>query len=113
MRVESNLNLISKIVLTLVIGGILFYLMSSMVSYGEINADKECENVRVIIDKALVQCYALEGSYPSDIQYLTSYGVILDPYKYFYNYTWLGSNTKPGLDIKINNTGRSDFDDIK
>jgi len=50
------------------------------------------------IKKAAVQCYAIEGSYPPDLQYLADhYGIILNEDTYFYHYQVFGSNVMPDI----------------
>lgn len=50
------------------------------------------------IKKAAVQCYAIEGSYPPDLQYLADhYGIILNEDTYFYHYQVIGSNVMPDI----------------
>ena len=72
-----------------------------MDSYGR----REMQVTADAIDKALVQCFALEGSYPSDITYLVDhYGLILNTDKYVYTmqYEWGGdymANFKPQVSI--------------
>jgi hypothetical protein len=51
--------------------------------------------IEEIIDKAMIQCYALEGSYPSSLEYLVNYGIVLDNSAYFYYFEPIGSNVKP------------------
>ena len=63
------------------------------------NNDRSKAIEKVII-RAAVQCYALEGSYPPDIDYLTSnYGVIIDESQYFYFYDTNGANIAPNIEV--------------
>ena len=42
------------------------------------------ERIKEAIERTCVQCYALEGSYPPDLEYLSkNYGLILNDEKYF------------------------------
>jgi hypothetical protein len=56
---------------------------------------KKASLIEEIIDKALIQCYALEGSYPGSLEHLETYGVILDRASYHYYFEGIGSNVKP------------------
>lgn len=48
--------------------------------------------------RAAVQCYAIEGSYPPDLNYLRdNYSIILDEERYFYHYDIQGSNITPNI----------------
>lgn len=52
------------------------------------------------IVKSAVQCYALEGQYPTGIKYLEdNYGLTLDRTKYVYHYESIGANMVP--DVKV------------
>lgn len=54
--------------------------------------------IEAVLVKSAIQCYALEGSYPSDLYYLRDhYGVILDEVKYFYFYDVEGANILPKI----------------
>ncbi len=47
-----------------------------------------------------VQCYALEGSYPPDLDYLKeNYGLYYDTNKYVVHYQSLGSNLLPQISV--------------
>ena len=56
---------------------------------------KKASLIEEIIDKAMIQCYALEGSYPASLEYLEVYGVILDRASYYYYFEGIGANVKP------------------
>ena len=54
------------------------------------------ENLR----RAAVQCYALEGSYPPSLDYLTAhYGVQVDGTRYFVDYQFVASNLMPDITV--------------
>jgi hypothetical protein len=64
-------------------------------------ADPErTEMVVEAIRKAAVQCYALEGSYPPDVDYLIShYGLQLDLNRYACRYEVFASNIMPEIEV--------------
>ncbi len=93
-------------ILALILGAVLCLIGPAarlMRSYGQ----REMQVNAEAIDKALVQCFALEGSYPSDLQYLVDhYGLILDTDKYVYTLdTALNedyvANFKPNVTITL------------
>ena len=86
-----------RLIYILIIGFVVIYSISAMVRYGDSGAARQADSVRQMIDKALVQIYALEGSYPGSISHVENYGIILDFERYFYHYEWHGSNMKPTL----------------
>ena len=52
------------------------------------------------VRRAAVQCYALEGSYPSDLTYLEQhYGLMLNHDRYVVHYQSLGSNLMPQIAV--------------
>ena len=54
------------------------------------------ENVR----RAAVQCYALEGAYPQDFDYLAErYGVAVDESRCRVDYIYIGSNLMPDITV--------------
>lgn len=62
------------------------------------------------IRRAVVSCYAIEGSYPQNLEYLTeNYGVQIDTRKYVVNYSIMGSNTMPYIEV-IPRGGKSRLD---
>ena len=77
------------------------YMIFQLAAAGEANSLKETGRVKDVIDKALVQCYALEGSYPANIEHLASYGVILDNDRYFYVYDMIFTNIRPTVSVVI------------
>lgn len=56
--------------------------------------------MRSAIQKAIVSCYAIEGVYPPDIEYLEDhYGIVIDHGRYVVHYELAGSNVMPSVEI--------------
>lgn len=52
------------------------------------------------VTRATVQCYAIEGRYPPDLDYLEeNYGLILDRDHYVYHYRLEGANLMPEIQV--------------
>lgn len=52
------------------------------------------------ITRAAVQCYALEGFYPPNLEYLTEYyGVTINEDVVFVDYIYIGSNLLPDITV--------------
>lgn len=96
---SGNMEIIMRSALAIIIGGLFAYLILSMSGFGDTYDEKQTANIEQIIDKALVQCYALEGGYPSEVEYVEKYGVIFDNEKYIYHYEWYGSNLRPMIAV--------------
>ncbi len=58
------------------------------------------EAVRRAVVRAVMQCYALEGQYPPDLDYLADrYGLILDEERYRFVYEAPGANIFPVIEV--------------
>lgn len=95
----------------IIFGFLAIYVVSAMIGIDKFyhNSDgKQTAMIKKTIEKAAVQCYALEGAYPPDLAYLQSnYGIQLNKEKFFYNYEIFASNIAPQVDVlPINRGGR-------
>ena len=69
-------------------------------------ADSEnYKNTKANINRAIVACYAVEGKYPQDIQYLEkNYGLQIDHSKYAVDLQVIGENVMPINNlVRLNN----------
>jgi hypothetical protein len=58
------------------------------------------EEIKSAILDACVECYALEGSYPPNLEFLRDhYGIILDEERFYYYYEVLASNLLPDVEV--------------
>ena len=58
----------------------------------------ESEIVRQSIKDAAINCYAVEGAYPDDLDYLReNYGLAYDQSRYFVTYDAFASNLVPDI----------------
>ena len=72
----------------------------SMNEFWENSNDAQPDRIKEAIERACVQCYALEGSYPPDLNYLSeNYGLILNEDRYFYYYEIFASNVMPYVEV--------------
>jgi len=54
------------------------------------------------VERSVMQCYALEGAYPPDLDYLAqNYGLILHTDQYVYQYEIVGSNIHPVIGVQL------------
>jgi len=54
------------------------------------------------LERAVMQCYALEGAYPPSLQYLSdNYGLIVDQNKYVYLYEPVAGNIHPIIGVQF------------
>lgn len=64
----------------------------------QINHEKSSKLLLQKIDRAIVNCYAIEGTYPPSFEYLESnYGIHVDNQKYYVDYQIFAANIKPEI----------------
>ncbi|MGI6620978.1 MAG: hypothetical protein ACOX35_05970 [Bacillota bacterium] len=72
----------------------------SISSYREELEKSEVESIKRAIERAAVQCYALEGHYPPDLEYLEeNYGIRINRAKYHCEYFVFASNVRPHINV--------------
>ncbi len=76
----------------------LFYLNKA----AQIVKDEEVDLLYSAINKAVVNCYAIEGRYPESLKYIVdNYGVIINEDKFLVDYQVFATNVKPGIQIIV------------
>ncbi len=69
---------------------------------GFLSASPTRETAQIVesIENMLVQCYALEGAYPPNLEYLAAhYGLRMDRENYFYHYEVYAANLRPTINV--------------
>ncbi|MDR2357794.1 MAG: hypothetical protein LBD92_06930 [Oscillospiraceae bacterium] len=75
-------------------------LLGGLNSTDDASRTEQLEMLRNNIRRAVVSCYAIEGSYPESIDYITqNYGVVIDESKFRVFYDIFGSNIMPNFDV--------------
>lgn len=57
------------------------------------------KTVEEAIQKAAVQCYAIEGSYPPLNYLVAHYGLVINESAYYYHYEFIASNIMPVIAV--------------
>ena len=71
------------------------------------SSEAQTDLVRSAVRRAAVTCYAVEGAYPSTLDYLKrNYGLIYDEENYFVYYNSFASNILP--EIRVTEKGASE-----
>ncbi len=92
------MTLVSTIIVAVIITFTATTTFFGIDGFGGNASSKSQKALEDAIRKAAVQCYAIEGSYPPNIDYLAEhYGIILNKDVYFYNYQVIGSNIMPNI----------------
>jgi len=97
---KSNILKWVRIFLLIIIAIVAAVSVYSMDIFWEKRSVAQPEKIKEAIERACIQCYALEGSYPPDLEYLgKNYGLILNNDKYFYYYEIFASNVMPYVEV--------------
>jgi hypothetical protein len=83
-----------------VIFAIIILTIAEMPGFRRKSAYARAESVEEIVKRYVVQCYASEGGYPPDLEYLAeNYGLMLNEENYFYFYSAHGANLAPEIRV--------------
>lgn len=86
---------------------VLFGVFAGYFLYGFSNVSdtvekQQKETLQLAIDRAIISCYAIEGSYPPSITYLEEhYGIVIDKNKFIVSYQPLGGNIRPDAQVIV------------
>jgi hypothetical protein len=70
--------------------------------FGGRSSELSVASVERAIRSSVVQCYALEGSYPPSLEYLEkNYGLLLDRARYVFLYEVPGANLAPIVGVTV------------
>jgi len=84
------------LLMILLIGGVWMLVTRVGASSGE----AQTEFVTKAVHNAALTCYAVEGAYPTDLEYLrTHYGLAYDQSRYLVRYDAFGSNLMPDISV--------------
>ena len=89
--------------LTLVVFALLFAAAVLLLNrIDRASSGEETALVRQAVRDALVTCYAVEGSYPADVEYLKeNYGLAYDGERYIVDCDAFASNVMPEVRVRI------------
>lgn len=91
------ISLIASLLIIAIAGAALLIGLSG---YADGYSDQKVSEVRNTVLSYVAQCYALEGEYPPDLDYLAEkYGLQLDKDRYIYHYDMYASNILP--DVRV------------
>lgn len=79
--------------------GIVF-LVHSVSNIATTSTEKSKQLLNNALTRSITQCYALEGAYPSNLEYLCNhYGLTYDQNCYYIDYRYIGANLRPDVTI--------------
>jgi type II secretory pathway pseudopilin PulG len=104
----TKLPIISLLASLLVVAAAAAVLLIGLSGYTQGAADRQAAGVRDTVLAYVAQCYALEGAYPPDLEYLAEkYGLQLDTGRYIYFYNIYASNIMPDVRVFVREAGVS------
>lgn len=69
-------------------------------SFSQSSLEQEKQILENAIQRGIIQCYALEGTYPIKLSYLEEhYGLSYNREHFFVDYQYIGSNLRPNVTI--------------
>jgi hypothetical protein len=96
----TTLNIWAQIMTLPFVFIMIFLLVGRLSSYDATYVNLNKSALEETVMKYVIQCYASEGSYPPDLDYLSEhYGLILDYENYIYDYEIFASNIRPNITI--------------
>lgn len=95
-----SLNLVWKLFSILLIFSFLFFFFQGVNTVDKTTSEEQVKSLEQAIRRSVVQCYAVEGTYPPSLDYLKEhYGVFYDYDLFYVDYTSIGSNIMPDITI--------------
>lgn len=75
-------------------------LILGIYKFNEMSTEQDLELTKAALNKAVIQCYADEGRYPSEISYLEEhYNVTIDYDRFFVRYDCAAANVFPNISV--------------
>ena len=97
---KMSLSFVSMLVCLAIMAALALLVIINVQEYGSSYNERRLDEIRNTLLSYVSQCYALEGAYPPDLQYLEdNYGLIMDKSRYIYHYEMFASNIFP--DVKV------------
>jgi len=96
-----QLKTIQLLVLTIVSLVMVLIIMTAFTGYETRIDENETLRIKETVEKYAIQCYATEGAYPPNIEYLSDhYGLIINE-KIIYEYEAVAENIKPIVQVFV------------
>jgi len=92
-------TILASAVVFLMIAGFVLYALSGF-SHG--SDERQLESLERALNRDITYCYATEGRYPADLDYIkTHYGLTWDERRFYIDYRVIASNLYPDVTILI------------
>lgn len=82
------------------------WLYFGILDTGERSSEEGRQMTQQAIERAVVQCYAVEGAYPQSLAYLEEhYGLTVDHSRYVVTYDVFAANVRPYVEVQQKGQG--------
>lgn len=99
-KTERLFSAIMQAVVILVFILIAILFLIGVIRIQKSTIDKQQKSLETAIDRDIIQCYCLEGTYPPSLDYLKDhYGLVYDENYFFVDYRPIASNLYPDVTI--------------
>ena len=100
MRGARWADLLRGLLLPVIAAAALLMFAAALSSLDQGRAEEDMRQLEETLRRACVACYAAEGSYPSDLNYLKErYGIQVDETRYTVYYNIFASNLMPDITV--------------
>jgi len=90
----------AQVLMPLLIVLVLLFFLTALTNLDQGREEQALAQLEEALRRASVACYAAEGIYPPDLEYLEEhYGVIIDKERYQVHYQVFGSNLMPDITV--------------
>lgn len=80
--------------------GMIVWLVTALLNASNASEGERLAQVKQSVENGVTLCYAVEGSYPESLEYLTkSYGVVFDEENYLVHYERFAANVRPTVTV--------------
>lgn len=95
-----SLNLIWNIIALVIVGFFLFIYLKGSYYISNSTLDEQAQNLENTLRKSVAQCYAVEGTYPPNLDYLKEhYALYYNEDLFYVDFTSIGANIMPDITI--------------
>ena len=93
-------TIVKNLLAALLAGAALVWFLSALANLSDGQTEEGRRQLEDAIRRAAVACYAAEGVYPPDLDYLqTHYGIQVDTARYMVSYEIFASNLMPDITV--------------
>lgn len=98
MKKKNVHGFLPGILTPIAVAAILLFFLSSVSNLADGHSQEEQQQLEDVLHRAAVACYAVEGFYPPDLNYLEEhYGVQINHRRYIVSYVPVAENLMPDI----------------